>query len=100
MLEDGRVVERAPAEAAVGTSFGVRPGDKIPLDGRVIRGRARSTRRHHRVRVPVLKHTGDAVFAGTSTVTALEVESTKPASDTTLAHIARLVGEAQGQRAL
>jgi Cd2+/Zn2+-exporting ATPase len=39
------------------------------------------------------------VFAGTINGDgALDVESTKPAPDTTLAHIARLVGEAQSQR--
>jgi heavy metal efflux system protein len=50
--------------------------------------------------VPVLKQSGDAVFAGTiNGEGALEVESTKPAGDSTLAHIVRLVGEAQSQRA-
>jgi Cd2+/Zn2+-exporting ATPase len=50
--------------------------------------------------VPVTKAPGDAVFAGTINGDgALEVESTKPAGDTTLAHIIRMVGEAQAQRA-
>ncbi len=50
VLEDGRVVERAPADVAVGTPFGVRPGDKVPLDGRVIRGTSEVTRRPSPVR--------------------------------------------------
>ena len=50
--------------------------------------------------VPVPKQTGDDVFAGTINGDgALEVESTKPAGDTTLAHIIRMVGEAQSRRA-
>jgi Cd2+/Zn2+-exporting ATPase len=50
--------------------------------------------------VPVAKQTGETVFAGTINGDgALEVKSTKPAGDTTLAHIIRLVGEAQSRRA-
>ena len=89
VLEDGRVVERAPADVAVGTPFGVRPGDKVPLDGRVIRGTSEVNQAPITGEsIPVLKQTGDAVFAGTINGDgALEVESTKPAGDTTLAHI-------------
>jgi Cd2+/Zn2+-exporting ATPase len=101
VLEDGRVVERAAADVAVGTLFGVRPGDKVPLDGRVIRGTSDVNQAPITGEsVPVLKQSGDAVFAGTINGDgALEVESSKPAGDTTLAHIVRLVGEAQSQRA-
>jgi Zn2+/Cd2+-exporting ATPase len=100
VLEDGGVVERAPADVAVGTSFSVRPGDKVPLDGRVLRGMSEVNQAPITGEsVPVLKQTGDAVFAGSINGDgALEVESTKPAGDTTLAHIVRLVGEAQSQR--
>ena len=46
------------------------------------------------------KAPGDEVFAGTINGDgALTVESTKPASDTTLARIIRMVGEAQSRRA-
>ena len=101
VLEDGRVVERAPADVAVGTPFGVRPGDKVPLDGRVIRGTSEVNQAPITGEsIPVLKQTGDAVFAGTINGDgALDVESTRPAGDTTLAHIVRLVGEAQSRRA-
>ena len=101
VLEDGHVVERAPADVVVGTPFSIRPGDKVPLDGRVIRGTSEVNQAPITGEsVPVLKQAGDAVFAGTiNGHGALEVESTKPAADTTLAHIVRLVGEAQHQRA-
>jgi Zn2+/Cd2+-exporting ATPase len=50
--------------------------------------------------VPVLKSPGGTVFAGTINGDgALEVECTRPAGDTTLAHIVRMVGEAQSRRA-
>jgi Cd2+/Zn2+-exporting ATPase len=101
VLEEGRVVERAAADVAVGTLFGVRPGDKVPLDGRVIRGTSDVNQAPITGEsVPVPKQSGDTVFAGTINGDgALEVESTKPAGDTTLAHIIRLVGEAQSRRA-
>lgn len=49
--------------------------------------------------VPVPKRPGDEAFAGTINGDgALVVGSTKAASDTTLARIARMVGEAQSRR--
>ena len=85
----------------VGTLFGIRPGDKIPLDGRVVRGTSEVNQAPITGEsVPVLKQPGDTVFQGTINGDgALDVESTKPAGDTTLAHIIRLVGEAQSRRA-
>lgn len=97
----GVVVERTPAEVSVGTLFGVRPGDKVPLDGRVVRGTSEVNQAPITGEsVPVLKQPGDTVFQGTVNGDgSLEVESTKPAGDTTLAHIIQLVGEAQSRRA-
>ena len=101
VLENGAVVERAPADVTVGTLFAVRPGDRIPLDGEVVRGvsdvnQAPITGES----ILATKQPGDPVFAGTiNGHGALEVTSTKPAGDTTLAHIIRLVGEAQSRRA-
>ena len=90
-----------PPTSTVGTLFGVRPGDKVPLDGRVVRGSSDVNQAPITGEsVAVLKQAGDTVFAGTINGDgALEVESTKPAGDTTLAHIIRLVGEAQSRRA-
>ena len=101
VLENGAVVERAAADVVVGTVFGVRPFDKIPLDGDVVRGTSDVNQAPITGEsVPVPKQAGDAVFAGTINGDgALEVKSTKPAGDTTLAHIIQLVGEAQSRRA-
>lgn len=90
----------APEEVAVGNVFIVRPGEKIPLDGRVVRGTAAVNQAPITGEsVPVSKSVGSEVFAGTiNGEGVLEVECTKPANDTTLAHIIRLVGEAQSRR--
>ncbi len=101
MLEDGREVEVAPETVPVGALFVVKPGERIPLDGTVRAGvsgvnQAPITGES----VPVEKQAGSEVFAGTVNGNgALEIECTKPAGDTTLAHIIRLVGEAQSKRA-
>ncbi len=89
------------ATVTVGTVFIVKPGDKIPLDGDVLNGissvnQAPITGES----IPVSKQMGDEVFAGSINGEAvLEIKSTKLASDTTLAHIIRMVEEAHSKRA-
>ena len=99
--QQGQEKEVSPDEVAVGSIFIVRPGEKIPLDGKVVRGRSDVDQSPITGEsVPVPKGPGAEVFAGTiNGEGVLEVECTKPASDTTLAHIIRLVGEAQSRRA-
>ena len=93
--------EVAPEKAPVGSIVLVRPGEKIPLDGLVRQGRSAVNQAPITGEsIPVDKQPGAAVFAGTINGDgAIEIESTKPADDTTLAHIIRLVGEAQSRRA-
>jgi Cd2+/Zn2+-exporting ATPase len=99
--KEGREELVPPEQVPVGALFIVRPGEKFPLDGRVVRGASGVNQAPITGEsVPVLKNPGDPVFAGTINGNgALEVESTKPAQDTTLAHIIRMVGEAQSRRA-
>ncbi len=98
---DGTEEEVPPRDVAVGSVFVVRPGERIPLDGRVMRGTSGVNQAPITGEsLPVVKSPGDAAFAGTINGDgALEIESTKPASDTTLAHIIRMVGSAQARRA-
>lgn len=99
-LPDGSEFEMAVAEAKVGIRFVVRPGERLPLDGRIIAGasdldQAPITGES----VPVDKREGDEVFAGSVNGRgALEVEATKPPGDTTLARILRRVEEARSRR--
>jgi Zn2+/Cd2+-exporting ATPase len=91
----------AAAAAPVGTRFIVRPGERIALDGRVVAGTSAVDQAPITGEsVPVAKEPGEQVFAGTINGDgALEVESTKPAEDTTLARIRRLIEQAHGRRA-
>lgn len=91
-----------PAEdVEVGTLFIVRPGEKVPLDGTVAAGRSEVNQAPITGEsVPVAKEVGDSVLAGTINGSgALEARSTRPASDTTLAKMIRLVEEARSKRA-
>ena len=76
-------------------------GERLPLDGRVARGSSEVNQAPITGEsAPVLKQAGDEVFAGTINGDgALEVESTRLAEDTTLAHIIRMVEEAQSRKA-
>src|SRR5438093_3983251 len=88
-------------QVAPGTRIVVKPGEKIPLDGRVIAGwssvnQAPVTGES----LPVDKTEGDEVFAGTINGRgALEVRVTRFRRDATLARIIHLVERAQAQRA-
>lgn len=99
--EDGREAEVSAESVPVGTVFLVKPGDRIALDGEVLRGNSEVNQAPITGEsVPVLKEPGSQVFAGTINGNgALEVRSTKVASDTTLAHIIQMVGAAQAKKA-
>jgi Cd2+/Zn2+-exporting ATPase len=99
--ERGQETEIPPEEVAVGTIIIVRPGEKIPLDGHVVRGASDVNQAPITGEsVPVPKSEESEVFAGTINGDGiLEVECTKSADDSTLAHIIRMVGEAQSRRA-
>jgi len=96
----GGETEMPPEMVAVGAVFVVRPGERIPLDGRVLSGESGVNQAPITGEsVPIHKSPGDQVFAGAVNGDgALEVENLKPAQDTTLAQVARMVNEAQTRR--
>ncbi len=94
--------ERVPVEAlAAGDRILVRPGERIPADGRVVEGRSAVDQSSLTGEsIPVERTVGDEVFAGTVNGDgALTVEVIRPASESTLARIIHLVEEAQERRA-
>jgi Cd2+/Zn2+-exporting ATPase len=93
---------RVPAETvAVGETVLVRPGERVPVDGRVTRGRSSVDQATITGEsVPVAKEEGDDVFAGTvNGEGVLHVRSTHAPGDTTIARIIHSVEEAQASRA-
>jgi Cd2+/Zn2+-exporting ATPase len=98
---DGSEEEVPPGEVPGGGVFVVKPGERIPLDGRVTAGASAVDQAPITGEsVPVAKAVGDPVFAGSINGDgALEAECTKASGDSMLAHIIRMVGEAQSKRA-
>jgi Cd2+/Zn2+-exporting ATPase len=101
-------VRRADGEAeipvdavAVGDLVIVRPGQRVPVDGRIVAGTSALDQAPITGEsMPVEKAVGDEVFAGSINGTgALEVETIRLSSDSTIARIIHLVEEAQAQRA-
>ncbi len=93
---------RVPASGvAVAEIVVVRPGEKIAVDGIVIAGRSSVNQATITGEsMPVDVAIDDVVFAGTINLHgALDVRSTRPASDTTLARIIHAVSVAQASRA-
>jgi P-type Cu+ transporter len=89
------------AEVKVGDVLRVRPGEKVPVDGNVIEGlSAVDESMVTGEPVPVEKAPGDRVTGGTvNTTGTLLFEAERVGSDTLLAQIVRMVGEAQRSRA-
>ncbi|WP_137935436.1 heavy metal translocating P-type ATPase [Mesorhizobium comanense] len=98
---DGSERDVPAVEVRVGAHIVVRPGDKVPLDGRVAAGESEVNQAPITGEsVPVFKAEGGEVFAGTiNGEGAIEIVTTKAANDTTLAQIIRMVGSAQSRRA-
>ncbi len=96
IYEDGTERERKVAEIEVGSKIRIRSGSRVPLDGEVLSGGSSVNQAPITGEsVPVEKSQVDPVYAGTMNGEgSLEVKVTKAASDTTLARIIRLVGEA------
>jgi Cd2+/Zn2+-exporting ATPase len=94
--------ELVPVEVLdVGDRIAVRPGERIPMDGRVLEGGSAVNQAPITGEsMPVEKAPGDEVFAGTVNGSgALTVEVTRLAADNTIARIIQMVEEAQAQKA-
>ncbi|WP_251855447.1 cadmium-translocating P-type ATPase CadA [Enterococcus italicus] len=85
----------------VGDIMIIKPGQKIAMDGQVIKGHSSVNQAAITGEsVPIEKNINNDIFAGTiNEEGALEVKVTKHVNDTTIAKIIHLVEEAQGERA-
>lgn len=88
-------------EVEVGAVLRIRPGERIPLDGRVVSGQSAVDQAPVTGEsMPVDKTEGDTVFAGSINQQGrLEVEVTANRGNTTLDRIIKAVQEAQAERA-
>ncbi|MCX4538730.1 heavy metal translocating P-type ATPase (plasmid) [Streptomyces sp. NBC_00841] len=101
LSDDGAEETVTTSELSVGDTILVRPGERVGADGRVLNGvsevdQATITGEP----LPVAKETGDEVFAGTLNGTgALRVKVERDASDSVIARIVAMVGEASETKA-
>ncbi|MEQ8701182.1 MAG: heavy metal translocating P-type ATPase, partial [Bauldia litoralis] len=99
--EDGQEEEIPLEEVVVGDRLRIRPGEKVPVDGRVLDGRS-SVDESMRTgeRVPVEKVAGDRVTGATLNGSgSLVIEADRVGKDTRLAQIVEMVAAAQRSRA-
>ncbi len=101
LTADGSWVEVPVASVAIQSTVRIKPGERVPLDGVVIKGNSAVNQAPITGEsIPVDKGEGDQLFAGTINETGeLDMRVTAGANDTTLARIIHAVEQAQGTRA-
>ena len=91
--ENGQLEQIDPDDVAIGTTILVRPGEKIPIDGRVIEGRSDlNTSALTGESMPREVSEGDQVISGCTNLTGLlKIETTKEFGESTVSKILELV---------
>jgi Cu+-exporting ATPase len=101
VLRDGEEVDVPVEDVDVGEVVVVRPGEKVPVDGRVISGEsAVDESMITGESIPVTKRAGDEIIGATmNTSGSFRFTATKVGEETALHQIMRMVEEAQGSKA-
>jgi len=101
LVTDGDENEVPLSHVKVGDHLRVRPGEKVPVDGRVSEGRTTVDEAMITGEaLPVEKNPGDKVIGGTLNNTgSFVMEAERVGSDTVLSQIVQMVSEAQRSRA-
>src|SRR3989440_5141395 len=101
VIHAGREVELLIEQVQVGDELIVRPGEKIPVDGVVLSGLSSVDESMiSGESIPVEKNEGDPLIGATINQRGLlHLRATKVGADTMLAHIIRMVEQAQGSKA-
>ncbi|MDO8481587.1 MAG: heavy metal translocating P-type ATPase [bacterium] len=101
VIRDGKEIEVPVDQVAHGEIIIVKPAGKIPVDGVLVEGSSYVDESMVTGEpMPVKKIEGDSVVAGTlNTSGSFTFKATKVGSETMLAHIVKMVEEAQGSRA-
>src|SRR5256886_3231832 len=101
VIRNGEEIDAPLVEVHVGDQLRVRPGEKIPVDGKIIEGN--STLDESMLTgeaMPVEKSPGDKVTGGTVNQTgSFLMEAERVGSETVLARIVEMVAQAQRSRA-
>ena len=101
VIRNGQEMEITIARVQIDDVILVHPGEKIPVDGKIIKGS--STVDEAMVTgesIPIQKQPGDEVIGATINKTgSFQFRATRVGKDTVLGQIVKLVGDAQGSKA-
>ncbi|MBX3380717.1 MAG: cadmium-translocating P-type ATPase [Phycisphaeraceae bacterium] len=100
-LVDGGAERDVPlSQVKVGSLVRVRPGENLPVDGRIATGRSTINQASLTGEAaPVEVQPGDQVYAGTSNLTGgLDIEVTQIGADTTIGKVTQLIRQAERSR--
>lgn len=101
VIRNGITKDISIDEVVHGDIVMVRPGEKVPVDGNIVKGSSSIDESMVTGEsIPVEKTVGDSVIGATINKTGtFEFEATRIGSETTLAQIIRLIEDAQGSKA-
>ena len=101
IIKNGKEIEVPIAEVVHGDLIIVKPGARIPVDGIITDGHSFIDESMVTGEsMPIEKQSGNTVVAGTiNTTGAFTFRATKVGSETLLAHIVKMVADAQGSKA-
>ncbi|WP_068672925.1 heavy metal translocating P-type ATPase [Oceanobacillus sp. Castelsardo] len=101
VIRDGKEIMIPASDVVVGDHLIVKPGEKIPVDGIVIKGRTSVDESMLTGEsIPIEKDLGEQLIGSTINKNgSIEMEATKVGKDTALASIVKVVEEAQGSKA-
>lgn len=101
LLKDGQEQQVDPYEVQIGDTIVIRPGEKVPLDGVIIKGNTSlDTKALTGESMPVEAESGDNVVSGSININGvIEVKTTRLFDDSTVAKILELVENASSRKA-
>lgn len=101
VIRDGKQIDIPVEEVLIGDIVIVRPGEKVPVDGKIVDGYSSIDESMITGEsIPVEKNIGDNVIGATINKTgAFKFEATNVGKDTVLSQIIKMVQDAQGTKA-
>ncbi|ADU31728.1 heavy metal translocating P-type ATPase [Evansella cellulosilytica] len=101
VIRDNQEIEIPVEEVVIHDHIIVRPGERIPVDGEIVKGKSSVDESMLTGEsIPIEKEVGDEVIGATINKTgSFTLKATKVGKDTALSQIIRMVNEAQGSKA-
>ena len=100
ITEDGNQVKVQPIDVAIGSRIVIKTGERVPLDGKIVKGTASLDQKHLTGEsVPILVTIGMDVASGSIVLDGLiEVETTKIFNESTASRILSLIEDASEKK--